>query len=188
MVGQEFRDRLSLFPFVPYAVSLSLSVSYRELRHSIIPMYRTRAQVSMKDNCDVLDGLKDIFWTAAVMADLAHVTLTQLERVHSILTNAPPRDGNRAKLPHSPNSERSTVDPWLVQSQRQSLAQDLAPTGPAAPRTTLDDRSTKETTPLFPPGGNTGRDTFDLFDPDFDFENIDAFLVDNLDLSIPNWF
>ncbi|KAI4861359.1 hypothetical protein F4820DRAFT_434138 [Hypoxylon rubiginosum] len=42
IVGQEYLGQLSYLPIIPYGVSLSLSVSYRKMRHSNVPMFRSR--------------------------------------------------------------------------------------------------------------------------------------------------
>jgi hypothetical protein len=81
LVDQEFRDQLVLLPFVPYAVSLSLSVNYRELRRSKIPAHRARARIGVEVNCRILERLGKIFGSAAVMAETGSITLKELDRV-----------------------------------------------------------------------------------------------------------
>ena len=88
IVGDEFYGQLVLFPFVPYAVSLSLSVAYREMRHNKVPMYRARAQVDHRTNCHVLENLGKIFWSASVMAEMGKSTLRELDKVYSSVTDA----------------------------------------------------------------------------------------------------
>ena len=83
MHGDEFRNQVVLLPFVPYAISLSLSVAYREMRRSKVPMYRARAQNDVKANCRSLDQLGEIFWTARIMAQMGNATLRELDRVRS---------------------------------------------------------------------------------------------------------
>jgi hypothetical protein len=81
LVGREFRDQLVPLPFIPYAVSLSLSVSYRELRRSKIPTHRARARSEMEVNCRVLEELGEISGSAAIMAEMGSITLKELDRV-----------------------------------------------------------------------------------------------------------
>jgi hypothetical protein len=189
IVGHEFRDQLSFFPFVPYAVSLSLSVVYREMRQSKVPMYRTRAQVSTLENCKVLDGLKDIFWTAAVMADMAHATLTELNRVHSMIFDMQHQIGEQSTCSGPWAADSSTADPRQENTNQHSSAKDgYLGAAFAAPCTTLDDGWIIQDKTLLSSGESTDKDLFDLFDTDFDLENIDACLVDNLDLSVPTYF
>ena len=88
IVKDEFLDQLILFPFVPYAVSLSLSIAYREMRHNKVPMYRARAQLDLGTNCRLLEELGKIFWSASVMADMGKLTLRDLDKVYSSVTDA----------------------------------------------------------------------------------------------------
>ena len=102
IVENEFSDQVVLFPFVPYAVSLSLSVAYREMRHNRVPIYRTRAQVDLKTNCRVLENLGRIFWSASVMADMGKVTLREIDKVYSSVTDAQQRrNQNSVHRPHT---------------------------------------------------------------------------------------
>ncbi|KAG6020413.1 hypothetical protein E4U41_002843, partial [Claviceps citrina] len=64
------RDHLSPMPFVPYAVSLALSVEYRKMRHSRLPMFRARAMSSFRRNCEMLRSYGAHFWSANVVANL----------------------------------------------------------------------------------------------------------------------
>jgi hypothetical protein len=88
MIGHDFHDQLILLPFVPYAASLSLSLAYREMRHSKLAMYRARARAQLQKNCQVLEELGKIFWSASIMADMGKSTLKELDRVHSAVTDS----------------------------------------------------------------------------------------------------
>lgn len=48
IVRDDFSGLLVLFPFLPYAVSLSLSFTHYEMRHNKVPLYRAPAQVDLK--------------------------------------------------------------------------------------------------------------------------------------------
>ena len=85
--AQEYREQLVLFPFVPYAVSLSLSVAYRELRHSKAPLHRSRARTSLQANCNVLQDLGKVFWSASMMANMCESTLREMDRVYAAVSN-----------------------------------------------------------------------------------------------------
>ncbi|KAL3463488.1 hypothetical protein BJX64DRAFT_256828 [Aspergillus heterothallicus] len=71
IVGEEFRDKLSLFPFIPYAVALSLRASYHALQQSKAALFRHRAQQQFNANCLLLRHLGNDFYSAFRMADLA---------------------------------------------------------------------------------------------------------------------
>lgn len=98
IVSHEPHGHLSLFPFVPYAVSLSLSVAYREIRRSKVPMYRSRAQNAMEANCSLLADLGEIFWSAEAMAELGNMVLKELSRVYSDVANADIRNPQREQF------------------------------------------------------------------------------------------
>jgi hypothetical protein len=80
-VGRELRHQLVLFPFVPYAVSLSLSIAYREMRYSKVSMYRARARTEIQTTCTTLSELGEFFWSAAKMAEMGKLTLEEMDRV-----------------------------------------------------------------------------------------------------------
>ncbi|KAM3538215.1 hypothetical protein ARSEF1564_008868 [Beauveria bassiana] len=79
------RDCLSPAPFVPYAVSLALSVEYRKMRHSRLPMFRARAMSSFKRNCELLRRYSNHFWNASVVAGLGERVLKEMERAATTL-------------------------------------------------------------------------------------------------------
>ena len=81
----EIREQLVLFPFVPYAFSLSLSIAYREMRYNKLPMGRSRARIQFQHSCDILSELADIFESAAKMAEMGTSTLKEMDRVHSVV-------------------------------------------------------------------------------------------------------
>lgn len=70
---------------MPYAVSLALSVSYRELRYSKIPSHRPRCRVQFQTICDALAELKIVFRSAAITADMGKQLLKEMDRVVSTM-------------------------------------------------------------------------------------------------------
>lgn len=103
LVGREFEGQLILLPFVPYAVSLSMSVNYRELRRSKVPAYRAKARNDLEINCALLERLGETFWSAKAMADTASVTLAELDRVFTHV-----KDDERRKDPSRSQGEIDT--------------------------------------------------------------------------------
>ncbi|KAJ5512578.1 hypothetical protein N7463_002130 [Penicillium fimorum] len=77
IVGDEFRNELSLFPIVPYAVSQSLRVSYRSLQQSKTSFFRSRARKQVASNCDILRELGGTYHSASLMADLGEHLLRE---------------------------------------------------------------------------------------------------------------
>jgi hypothetical protein len=80
---REIQDQLVLFPFIPYAMSLSLSVAYREMRHNKVPLYRTRARTQFQAICDLLTVLEDVFRSASTTAEMGKKLLKEMDRVVS---------------------------------------------------------------------------------------------------------
>ena len=98
---------------MPYAVSLSLSVAYREMRHNRVPMYRTRAQVDLKTNCRVLEKLGKIFWAASVTAEMGKSTLKEIDKVYSSVTERE----NQSSVHRPPTTEITANYPCLSLSR-----------------------------------------------------------------------
>lgn len=85
IVGDEFRGGLAYLPFVPYAVSLSLSVAYRKMRFSSVPMFRDRGRRAFRENAVMLRSLGDAFWTAKALAGMAEKTLREMDKATASL-------------------------------------------------------------------------------------------------------
>ncbi|KAL2808443.1 hypothetical protein BJX63DRAFT_436117 [Aspergillus granulosus] len=80
IVGEEFRNKLSLFPFIPYAVALALRASYHNLHQSKAAIFRDRARKQFNANCQILRQLGDDFYSASLMADLAERLINETAR------------------------------------------------------------------------------------------------------------
>lgn len=107
IMTDESLNQLTFFPFVPYAVSLSLSLAYIEMRHSNILMYRIRARRKMQTACEILKDMRDKSWSASMMADLGFSTLHEFDRVYSTLGN-PPQQGKEIRNSIAPVSNDLT--------------------------------------------------------------------------------
>lgn len=94
--SHELREQLVLFPFVPYAISLSLSIAYREMRHNKLPVHRMRARAHFQASCRLLDGLEGKYCSAANAASMGKKMLREIDRVFSTVSSE-----NRATAPHS---------------------------------------------------------------------------------------
>lgn len=68
-------------PFVPYALSIALSVAYRKWRFSKIPMFRTRGRAGFMEVLSVLDTWGRIFTSARVSHNLAQKVVEGMEQV-----------------------------------------------------------------------------------------------------------
>ncbi|UNI17555.1 hypothetical protein JDV02_003887 [Purpureocillium takamizusanense] len=153
------RDHLSSVPFVPYAVSLALSVEYRKMRHSRLPMFRARAMNAFRRNCELLRRFGTHFWSARVVAGLGERVLKEMERAATTLA----RDA-------SPPPARPPDDPTPpTLAMNSALAMDNS-----VDFSLIDAVS--------------GQDVFGHIDPSFDLDAVEDALEANLDIGLPlNW-
>lgn len=82
IVCEDLDEHISLLPIVPYAVSLSLRVFYRDLRLSKATIFRVRARKQLMLSCNILRKLGNIFASAIVMADLVEEAVQEVDRLH----------------------------------------------------------------------------------------------------------
>ncbi|TKA64331.1 hypothetical protein B0A49_08289 [Cryomyces minteri] len=71
----------SPLPIVPYAISLSLAVAYRQYRQSRLTSYQERVKEEIEACCELLQSLENIWWSAGVMADLGRGALKKVNKV-----------------------------------------------------------------------------------------------------------
>lgn len=185
IVGDEFSGQLSLFPFVPYAVTLALRVSYITLRLSKSQYMRIRARRKVLKICAMLREFGDIFATSTHMAELAEQTINEMDKVYvSMATQrrasiVPPTQAVSTSVnmngrvdDHAPTEDPSTMsrpnallhDENALHAMHQQLHQD--PYNPMFLDTMPD------------------MNVFEHFDPDFDLDAIDAALANGFD---PYW-
>ncbi|KAJ5150955.1 uncharacterized protein N7482_010207 [Penicillium canariense] len=82
IVGTECAGSLPPLPIVPYAISLSMGVSYRQLRSSKLITHFDRAKASLEASCALLEGLGAEWYSAEAMARLGRKALQQIEHEH----------------------------------------------------------------------------------------------------------
>lgn len=68
-------------PFIPYALSISLSVAYRKWRFSQIPMFRARGRAAFMDVLPVLEKWGRVFTAARINYNLAQKVVEGMEMV-----------------------------------------------------------------------------------------------------------
>ncbi|KAF2651394.1 hypothetical protein K491DRAFT_719881 [Lophiostoma macrostomum CBS 122681] len=161
LAGETAGD-LVLLPFVPYAMSLALSVSYERMRHSKVPTQRSRARTEFQASCAWLEQLGEYSYKASCMAALGKATLGEMERVFDIL------QGSRQGGCHTTRegSAMENLSPEMVE-----ISENRAP----------------ETHQLYSNDGNRDTeiqnlDIFSMFDPDFGLQRVDDAFYRNLDL------
>ncbi|KAF1987222.1 hypothetical protein K402DRAFT_429348 [Aulographum hederae CBS 113979] len=77
ILTKECPTDLPPLPVVPYALSLSMSVAYRQIRQSKLHVHRARAKDDLKVCCDLLEKMKPIWWSAGVIAELGRAALVK---------------------------------------------------------------------------------------------------------------
>lgn len=86
-------------PFVPYAVALSLSVAYRKMRYSKIPMYRLRGKNRFNDVVGLLQKLGEVYTSARVNASLGVSILRELDKtVKEFASSSMPTPGDTSYM------------------------------------------------------------------------------------------
>ncbi|PNY25841.1 Uncharacterized protein TCAP_04202 [Tolypocladium capitatum] len=169
------RDHLSPMPFVPYAVSLALSVEYRKMRHSRLPMFRARSMNSFKRNCELLRNFGDYFWSANVVAGLGERVLKEMERAATTLT--------REASPLPPDAEPRSAP--AGQTSGLPRQPDVAVGHPTAMDSAVGMDNAVDFSLI---DAISGQDVFGHIDPSFNLDAVEDALEANLDIGLPlNW-
>jgi hypothetical protein len=184
IVSEDFHGQLCNLPIVPYAISLSLRVAYRELRLSRAPMLRLRARKHLLVNSAILRELGDIFWSATALANLAEQTVQEMDKVCSALAHTTTQQQQSGTIEKSitdsnPQDVRSPVDgsqpgertddPVTSQSQQYPMSHEL----------NFDeiDFAIFDNIPSL--------DVFAHFDPEFDLSAVDATIGESITPLLP---
>lgn len=167
------RDHLSPIPLVPYAISLALSVEYRKMRHSRLPMFRARAMDSFRRNCELLRTFGEYSWNAKVMAGLSERVLKEMERAATTLT--------RETSPSTTDAVPPATAPAVNGNENDQTDELFGAVANAAVDTTnLVDFSLIDAI--------SGQDVFGHIDPSFNLNAVEDALESNLDIGLPlNW-
>ncbi len=72
--------KLSPMPFIPYALTLALSVAYRKWRFSQLPMFRTRGGADFKKVLPPLQEMGAIWTSARINGQLGQAVMLKLDR------------------------------------------------------------------------------------------------------------
>jgi hypothetical protein len=90
-LSRELHEQVTLFPFVPYAMTLSMSIAYREMRHSKLPLHRARSRTQFLTICDALSELEGVFWSASTTSEMGKKLLKEMDRVWATMSNVEKR-------------------------------------------------------------------------------------------------
>ncbi|CZS94521.1 uncharacterized protein RAG0_04466 [Rhynchosporium agropyri] len=166
--GNTPREKLSFFPFIPYGMSLTMSIVYREMRYSKLSTHRARARNQFQILCDALSGLEDVFGSALTTAAMGRKLLQEMDRVSSTIPSSESLPFNKtpaAALGQQHQAPREAAQNDLTGSSNLDIDQ------PDILMCNLD----------FPNHGSiTDINLFGLFDPAFDLEGFDAYLEGNI--------
>ncbi|KAJ5721133.1 uncharacterized protein N7483_009067 [Penicillium malachiteum] len=80
IVASECSGQLPPLPIVPYAIALSMGVSYRQLRFSKLITHSNRAKASLEVCCSLLEDLSPQWSSAEAMARLGQKALQQFDQ------------------------------------------------------------------------------------------------------------
>lgn len=180
IVGSEFSEDIVLLPFVPYAVSLCLRVSYRELRVSKVPLLRARARRQLLTTCVLLRRF-DTFASANTMADLAEQTVREMDKVAASIISGH-RQVNTGS--NTPGEQEANEQPNF--SSRNPAAILDPNTGSVRieqPPVAVENRDLNSFDFDLDFADLPQIDLFEHFDPGFKLPEIDAALAQNIDVS-----
>ncbi|KAI0471405.1 hypothetical protein F4859DRAFT_118771 [Xylaria cf. heliscus] len=163
IISEEFAGQLSYMPFIPYGVSLSLSVSYRKMRHSRVPMFRNRGKKRFRQNILLLKSMDDMFWKSKTMVVMAEQVLNEMDKTVASLAQENGLTDLSKRGESVPQGERSQVQPEEVR----------------APDSTHNVTEAGNELTLF--DAVPDLDLFGHFDPTFDLGAVDAALEGNFD-------
>ncbi|CAG7917445.1 unnamed protein product [Penicillium olsonii] len=79
IVASECADSLPPLPVVPYSITLSMGVSYRQLRSSKLITHLDRAKASLEACCSLLEHISPYWYSAEAMARLGQKALHQIQ-------------------------------------------------------------------------------------------------------------
>ncbi|CZR50816.1 uncharacterized protein PAC_00690 [Phialocephala subalpina] len=165
----------TLFPFVPYAMSLSMSIAYREMRHSKLTLHRTRSRKQFQILCDALSKLEGIFWSASATSETGKKLLKEMDRVFSTV------------IPTERRQEQ-----YLAQNERDVQASSsLVPQNEDQNDMNMNGNISNQPIQDVDPsifGSIPDIDLFGMFDPAFDLDSFDACLEGNLNPAFPTNF
>ncbi|CAG8213307.1 unnamed protein product [Penicillium nalgiovense] len=185
IVASECADDLPPLPIVPYSVTLSMGVSYRQLRSSKLITHLDRAKASLEACRSVLETLSPYWYSAEAMARLGQKALHQIQgKPQSSRANpmGPQHVAESCKNvnTHSSVSEGSGMINSAVQSndsprakRRRDNSHRIAAVSPA-PEIAMD--------VLQPPMGDLDTSMQD------GFADIDTLFGEFLDISLPTHF
>jgi len=149
----------------------------------------------MQANCNVLQGLGDVFWSASVMAEMGRSTLEELDKIFSNagvvkerqqMITADRYGDQDESLPVAENRQAIPAEGTLTVNPLQLFLTDSAE---SLVRSTSDNDFVLGTDTQFDLDSifnkDSNYDLWGLFDPSFNLDGLDASMDGNSDLALP---
>lgn len=196
LMGTEDGTSFPNFPFVPYAISLALRVSYRELRFTKTPHYRSVARSQLLTVSGLLEKFGDGFSFARRLAALAAKTIREMDKVAASVLHernneadsiraislSRPEDENS----NSTNHAAEASDDATAAQQESNVINSMAngPDHPQSPEIPQYDAThyNAESFNLLHKISDLP-DPFERFDPEFNLNAVDLTLMQNIGAS-----
>ncbi|GLA30458.1 fungal-specific transcription factor [Aspergillus phoenicis ATCC 13157] len=176
IVATECSHELPPLPIVPYALALSMGVSYQQFRSSKLITHLDRSRTSLEACCTLLEELGGFWYSAEATARLGRKALRQIDE---------------AELGHHQHGRAASPATPTTQNPRAFLSPPPDSSLDPAQGTLSNVRSGVTSTALgqeLPPRPLYSQD-ISAPDPDHDnFTDIDTLFGDFLDLSLPTNF
>ncbi|KAL4801405.1 hypothetical protein BDV18DRAFT_84898 [Aspergillus unguis] len=190
LVTSECAQTLPPLPIVPYAVSLSMGVSYQQFRSSRLITHFERAKSSLETCCGSLEKLGAYWYSAEAMARLGRKALRQIDGTS--YEGDSNRSPNRSPLlPAMTNSDGRSFTRSTPSATNPEIAKSSMPmtTSLCEARPDLGDNSPVAMAPEHAMDGIEGQHDKYLEASGGDgFADIDTLFDDFLDLSLPTNF
>ncbi|KAF7553274.1 hypothetical protein G7Z17_g3741 [Cylindrodendrum hubeiense] len=188
IASEDLKSSITIWPVVPYVVSLATSVAYKSLRNSTIPYKRKQAYTLFHSSCGILDDLSKSFLSARAMAQLATDTMQEVERVAAGRKAGTIQDkvmSGQAGDTHS-TDETSLPDDAGTGDTETIMSQQCGTQDPPQANASLPIDSaffSQDIGILNDFAGDIG--IFNDFDSSFDLNRIDEFFTATLDPTVP---
>ncbi|KAJ9649482.1 hypothetical protein H2199_000257 [Coniosporium tulheliwenetii] len=114
ILSSESPEYLPPLPIIPYALSLAMSVAYRQFRQSKLQVHKNRAKEDLNTCCVLLNRLRTAWWSAGAMADLGTAALAKADKASRTKIT------KRTSAPAS--AHQPGADPGLGRNERASGA------------------------------------------------------------------
>lgn len=179
IAATECSEELPPLPIVPYALALSMGVSYQQLRSSRLTTHFDRAKASLEACCSLLEGIGCRWYSAEAMARLGRKALYQIQEVRS-------DNLQRNRDLRSQATSETLAAPPPEQPETAASCQPLSPHESSCP---IGDAPSIPSISESTPGDPLGPASSGIHSIESDgFADIDILFGDFLDLSLPTNF